>query len=301
MSGYLHADYAQALSEFGTPLELPRSGGWLLKRSIADFDDYDASGCYPIFACRDWSKLRVDLDQIADHVISLSLVTDPFGEHNVHDLRECFPNVMFAYKEHFVIDLALPIDQIVSAHHARNVRKARRLVEVERCADPLRCADEWIALYANLVQRHRIKGIAAFSRESFLKQLQVPGLEMFRAVYAGETVGIVLWYTQNDVGYYHLAAYNDMGYELRASFALFACAIEYFSTRLRWLSLGAGAGLQSDANDGLTRFKRGWASGTRTAYFCGRIFDAARYAMIVQAKGVSGNDYFPIYRKGEFA
>ena len=122
---------------------------------------------------------------------------------------------------------------------------------------------------------------------------------MFRAVHQGVSVGMTLWYIQGEVGYYHLAAYSDVGYALRASFALFAGAIEYFATRLRWLNLGAGAGIHSASSDGLTRFKRGWATGTRTAYLCGRICDPARYAEVVQARGVSGADYFPLYRKGE--
>ena len=34
MTGYLHPRYAASLSEFGDPLHLPRSGGWLLKRPV---------------------------------------------------------------------------------------------------------------------------------------------------------------------------------------------------------------------------------------------------------------------------
>ena len=82
-------------------------------------------------------------------------------------------------------------------------------------------------------------------------------------------------------------AYSDTGYELRASFALFWVAIEYFAaTDLQWLNLGAGAGVRN-SKDGLTRFKRGWSNGTRTAYFCGRIFDRAKYLKVTRSKGLS--------------
>jgi len=124
---------------------------------------------------------------------------------------------------------------------------------------------------------------------------------MFRAVHEERTVGMLLWYIQEEVGYYHLGAYSPVGYNLRASFALFWFAIEYFATNgLRWLNLGAGAGVRGDGMDGLSRFKHGWSTGTQTAYFCGRIFDRARYLEIVRVKGISTTDYFPAYRKDEF-
>jgi hypothetical protein len=109
------------------------------------------------------------------------------------------------------------------------------------------------------------------------------------------------WFVSAGVGYYHLGAYSDIGYEQRASFALFWRAIEVFrAAGLRWLDLGAGAGLANGAQDGLSRFKRGWSTTTRTAYLCGRILDHTRYSELVTAKGVASTDYFPAYRKGEF-
>src|SRR6185295_19178366 len=99
-----------------------------------------------------------------------------------------------------------------------------------------------------------------------------------RAVREGETLGMLLWYEQDSRDYYHLGAYSPAGYELRASFALFSYSMEYFAEHgSKWLSLGAGAGSGAEATSGLTRFKQGWASGTRPAYFCGRIFDRNRY------------------------
>ena len=92
-----------------------------------------------------------------------------------------------------------------------------------------------------------------------------------------------------------------IGYKLRSSFALFWFAIDYFAANsLRWLNLGAGAGIESKEVDGLTRFKRGWSTGTRTAYFCGRLLDCTRYSEIVEAKNISPTAYFPAYREGEF-
>jgi hypothetical protein len=301
MMGYMHGSYAKSLAEFGTPRELPRCGGWILERQILGFPYSDGMGCYPLFSCQDWSQLHHDLEDIGGELVSLSLVADPFGEYNLTCLYQCFKDVVIPFKEHFVIDLTIPINTFVSSHHRRYARKALRDVYVERCKDPTQFLNEWVNLYANLIKIHNIKGIQAFSQSTFAKQLSAPGIIVFRAVYEERTVGMLLWYIQGEVAYYHLGASNDLGYDLQASFALFWSAIEYFAAnRLRWLNLGAGAGVNSSGADGLSRFKREWSTGTRTAYFCGRIFDHAKYSEIVKAKGISATDYFPAYRKGEF-
>jgi len=301
VTGYLHPDYARSLAEFGTPRELCRCGGWILERSIPGFPHCDAMGCYPLFACQDWSQLEADLEEIADSLVSLALVTDPFGDYDPALLQRCFPDVSRPFKEHFAVDLRRPLDTFVSRHHRRYARKALQVAQVEECQQPIRLLDEWTGLYATLIKRHDIQGILAFSKQAFSRQLRVPGLVAFRAVHQGETVGMLLWYVQGEVAYYHLGAYSPAGYELRASFALFWRAIEHFAaTGLQWLNLGAGAGTTSDGRDGLSRFKRGWATGTRTAYFCGRIFHRGRYDAIVQVRQVPVTDYFPAYRQGEF-
>jgi hypothetical protein len=300
VAGYVHPRYAESLAEFGTPRQLPRCGGWILQRQIPGLRYYDGMGCYPIFACQHWSRLHSDLESLRSELVSLSLVADPFGEYDLAYLNKCF-DVLVPFKRHFVINLSRPMNTFVSSHHSRYARKALREVYVERCQNPARFINEWVELYNRLIERHDIRGIPAFSRGSLAKQLKVPGIVMFRAAHEDTTVGITLWYIQGNVGYYHLAAYSDAGYELRASFALFWSAIEHFaSNKLQWLNLGAGAGVKSSSADGLTRFKRGWSTGTRTAYFCGRIFDKAKYSEVAKVKGVLASDYFPAYRYGEF-
>ena len=301
MNGYSHPAYAASLAEFGCPLALPRSGGWLLERPITDTPYRDAMGCYPLFACNDWSKLDLDLEELRGELVSVAIVADPFGEHDPEHLRKCFPTLVTPFKEHLVTDLSRSPESFVAAQHRRKARKALEQLDVQRCEDATLLLDDWIELYANLIRRHGIRGLTAFSAESFKAQLAVPGISMFRATDGDETVGITLWYTDRDVAYYHLGAYSERGYESGASFALFWRALEYFSSQgLKWLNLGAGAGV-SGSNDGLTRFKRGWSTGTRTAYFCGRVFDQSKYDEAVSARNITATDYFPAYRKGEFA
>lgn len=300
IAGYRHAGYAKSLAQFGTPRPLTHSGGWILERPIPGSTRRDAMGCYPLFNCQNWLHLANDLEELNGRIVSLAVVTDPFGDYEPAYLEHCFNQVVFPFKEHYCVDLSQPIETFVSPHHRRYARKALGAVDVERCENPWDSLDDWVELYDMLVRRHEITGISAFSRVAFEKQFSVPGLEVFRAIHHGCTVGMLLWYTEGSVAYYHLGAYSPLGYELRASFALFSCAIEYFTHQgLDWLALGGGAGVQAAA-DGLARFKQGWSTGTRTAYFCGHIFDAKAYSELTEARCPSGTDYFPAYRKGEF-
>lgn len=297
MTGYGHPAYVQSLSEFGRPHHLPGSGGWLLERPIPGSPDYDACGPYPVFTCQDWSRLPADLDELDTSWVSIAAVIDPFSETSPAFLQSCFQDVVQPFKQHYVIDLRSYPGPV--AHHRRNVRKALRQVQVALCPEPTLLLPEWTGLYADLVERHQIHGIAAFSGWSFAIQFSVPGLALFRAVQDGQTVGMALWYVMGEVAWYHLAAYSPEGYRCRASYALFATAIEHFAAQgLRWLNLGGAAGLQDQA-DGLARFKQGWATGARTAYFCGRILRPDRYLELLRQQGISGNAYFPLYRYAE--
>jgi lipid II:glycine glycyltransferase (peptidoglycan interpeptide bridge formation enzyme) len=151
-----------------------------------------------------------------------------------------------------------------------------------------------------LVERHNITGIRAFSEKAFAKQMSIPGMVMFKAVSQDVTVGLDLWYVHGDVAYVHLVGLNPLGYDLRASYALKWYLIKYFADKVRWLDLGGVSGLESGKADGLIDFKKGWSSGTRITYLCGRIFDPEKYAELVKEKDIPATSYFPAYRKGEF-
>ena len=300
MTGYLHPDYAASLSEFGEPLKLPRSGGWLLRRSIPGADAFDAMGCYPSFCCKDWSRLGDDLADVGRGLVSVSLVADPFGDHNPSLLRSVFERIL-EYKTHYVVDLQKPFESFMSASHREHARHALRKLSVEVCEHPADWLDTWSELYDHLIQRHSLRGIKAFSRAAFRRQLTIPGLVMFRVGVQGEKVGINLWYVQGEVAYAHLVALSPIGYELHAAYALKLAIFDYFEDKVRWLNLGGAAGLDNTANDGLAAFKRGWSSETRTAWFCGRILQPERYQEILRQQGLEEGDYFPAYRAGEFS
>jgi hypothetical protein len=293
--GYASLAYAQSLDEFGTVRPLPASGGSLLVRTIGGSDARDGMGCYPVFSCSRWNALGQDLDYLAEDLVSVCLVTDPFADVTSSQLAGTFPDVCYPYKDHYVVDLQQPLDHVVASHHRRNVRKAMKLVEVHPESSGPELLQTWQALYGNLVARHGITGLARFSPASFARQVRVPGFTAFAGRCEGQTCGVVLWYVCGDVAYYHLAAYSDRGYDAGASFALFWESLSHFaSIGVRWAALGAGAGVNS-TESGLTRFKQGWATETRPVYFCGRVLQPQMYRRLSENR-IASSSFFPAYR-----
>lgn len=295
--GYADPAYAASLVDVGTPRILPRSGGSLLVRAIEGTESSDGVGPYPLFACNDWMSLSEDVKELAPDLVSVLLVTDPFGSWQLPDLERAFPDLCRPFKEHFVADLSRPFPERTSKHHRRDLARALRKTEVEIAADPRPYLSEWVDLYGELCARHDIGGDAAFSERSFAKQFELSGFTLFRATAGAELHGAALWLEDGPVAYYHLAAYTEAGYGSGASYALVGAALSHFAANgCEWAALGAGAGLgDGDADDGLTRFKAGWASGTRTVYLCGRVLDRNRYDELVAERG-GDPAYFPAYR-----
>lgn len=296
--GYLSRAYAESLGHLGTPRYLKHARGWWIERPIRGASD--GIGTYPLLCCENWSGLEADLRQLEGNLVSFAAVTDPFGDYDEALLHRCFRDRVIPFKQQLVTDLSQPPDVSTSKNHRYKARRALRQMTVEVCADPIVYADEWSRLYAELSARHNISGLAAFPASCLRRQLEVPGMLVFRAHDDKSTLGMLLWATQGEVAYYHLSAASKSGYERHASYALFQTAMDYLrSSGAIWAYLGAGAGTSVKENDGLVRFKSGWATGHRQAYFCGRILDAERYDSIVRDRGSASTDFFPAYRAAE--
>lgn len=302
LGGYMHSEYAASLREFGKPLHLSRSDGWVLKRPIPNTSVYDAMGCYPLFSCKRWERLAEDLDELGEKVVAFSAVIDPFRLCDPQALRTLFPDVCKTFKMHYLIDLKSPDGITYSKHHLRNARYALKHLSIKPVSNPQGALNDWQRLYDVLKDRHNIQGVNAFSRSAFLKQFSVPGFVAFEALHNGQVVGMILWYVDGERAYYHLGAYDETGYQLKASFALFQYAIDYFfSEGITCLNLGAGSGIAPDPLNGLDRFKSGWANGRMPVYFVGRIFDAESYLMLKNETNNKNSEFFPAYRTGEYS
>lgn len=296
LSGYASPNYARSLAEFGMPFHLSRSDSWILVREIAHSANFDAMGCYPLFVCQDWSKVSQDFSESAGHLISIALVTDPFGDYTPDLLRETFSDVMIPFKEHFIIDLVNQPDRFVSEHHRYYARKSLRETAVSVCTDAAAHLDDWCVLYDHLKKRHDISGISAFSGNSFEAQFSTAGLVAFKAVKDDKIIGMQLWYIMDNRAFYHLNAVSEDGYRYNVSYGMMWTAIQHFQgLGIRWTNLGAGAGL-NDGSNGLTDFKRGWSNGRRQTYFCGKIINQDLYARLVIKTQTKESSFFPAYR-----
>ena len=294
--GYRSALYAEAFTAFGTPRSLCDSGGWLLRRPIAQTGLSDAMGLYPLFCCADWSAVAADLRRDCADCVSVMLVSDPLGDYDEDLLRRSFDRV-HPFKDHFIADLTEPLDSFVSKSHRQNARRALNKVDVELCETPMQFLDDWIELYAVLADKHDVHGMRAFSRDSFEQQFRVPGLVMFRASRDGETVGLDLWYVDGDIAQGHLAAFSKTGYACSASYATKWTLLNYFADKVRWVNFGGVAGATGQGAQGLQHFKTGWGNTTRRTYICGSVFDRAAYRDLT--RGRAETSYFPAYREGE--
>lgn len=294
--GYAHPQYALSLREFGEPLELPRCGGWVLVRPIPGTPYKDAIGCYPLFSCRDWTKLREDLLEIGSDLVSLSLVIDPFSGVTLEYLWKNF-DLVKPFKTHYIADLSYPLESFVDVDHRYNARKSIKMMDVEVCYQPVQYLIEWTKLYKNLICRHNIKNISAFSRECFDIQLKIPGMVMFIGKQKNNIIGANIVIIRDQVAYDHLSAYSNEGYNIRASYGIKWKLLAYLNEQnIRYLDLGGMAGTKEDPSDGLAKFKRGWSNEQRMVYISGRVFDRKKYDYICQQYQIKNNDYFPAYR-----
>ncbi len=294
-SGYRSAAFAATFRHEGSAIELAGSGSWLIRWAIPRAGLYDAWNCYPMLVCADWTALAADLGQL-DDVVTVTAVIDPVADVSEDELRRAFPDHLTGYKRHLVVELDRYGQETLSEHHRRNLRRGRHECDVHVVEPASAIVDEWIELYDGLRVRHRIRSRADLPPDSLRAQLAVPGATLLRATVGGLLAGMVLWMRSGDHVYYHLGAYNDLGYRSRAAYALFDESLAYFRGVAALAVLGSAAGVASStADDGLMRFKRGWGTVERTARLGGRIVDAAAYRRLVERANPTER-YFPAYR-----
>lgn len=298
LTGYLHPGYAESLAGLGNPLALPRCGGWLLERPIHGSNYTDAMGCYPLFACREWDELPLDFESLPKRLVSVCLVTDPFADFRIRDIRHVF-DLFVPFKQHYVTDLRQSPSSILSSRHRKIVRRALRNVDVERCFEPSTLRDDLITLYAHVRAKRNISGFKAFSNDTLERQLSLPGLVAYRGRSSGSTVAVLLCYLSGVVAYGHILVSNDAGYDLMASHALFWYALHDLRRSAEWLDLGGIPGISNKPPNGIGQFKSRWATDTRTTFLCGKILRPSLYDSLVASNQKKGTRYFPAYRSGE--
>ncbi|MHB8528488.1 MAG: GNAT family N-acetyltransferase [Caulobacteraceae bacterium] len=222
-------------------------------------------------------------------LVSIVLVADPLASPGLDRLASEF-DLCRPFKTHLLIDRAIG-SFAPSKHHRDRIRRGRRRCEVRRVllGDHL---DEWRTLYGGLTMRHQITGSAAFSQDYFAALAGMSQITAFTALVEGRIAGMTLWFEHGGVAYSHLTAADASGYANGANYALNDAAIEYFGSA-EVIDLGGGAGIADDPDDGLARFKRGFANSHVVAMLCGAVLDRPRYDRL--SAGMS-TTFFPAYR-----
>jgi hypothetical protein len=94
----------------------------------------------------------------------------------------------------------------------------------------------------------------------------------------------------------HLAASSENGYACGAAYAVYDASIRHFKDA-EVINLGGAAGYTDDPDDGLARFKQGFANATARSYICGKILDAERYRELTACRAAPAQTaFFPAYR-----
>ncbi len=291
---YASQQYAEAFSPNYKPIGLSQSQTWILQRAIDNTDYVDAIGCYPrcvLAANVDLSKDFIMLQN--QQIVSLTLINDIFFHPDLNYLQTNF-DVCKPFKTHYLHDYQQSFT--LTKHHRYEVKRAHQdcHVKIITLSDYI---DHWQQLYQELIKRHEIRGIQTFSPQYFHAVSQFPQLITTAAFDQQDNIiAMHLWFEYEGYVYSHLAAANAQGYRLRAAYAIYDFVIKHFANK-KCIDFGSGAGLSDDPNDGLARFKRGFANTTKTNYLCGKILMPDRYEQLSkhQDQQISTN-YFPAYR-----
>jgi hypothetical protein len=288
---YASARYAQVFEHVARSLWVPAWGAHVLTREIPG-GGRDALGVYPLAPFAPGADLKAGLAWLkAQGLVSIGLVPDPATAPSMAELQDAF-GLCVPFKTHLLVDYSREVQ--FSRHHRGKVRRALEKVSVEAVslADHL---DAWCGLYDNLIERHEIDGLSAFSREAFARLAQVEGLTAVAAFAGDAIVSMHLWVADaaSGVGYSLLAATSPEGYRRSAAYAVNDVSIRLLS-HLKCVNLGGGAGIQAE-EDGLTYFKRGFSNTEVQAHFCGAILDEARYGALSGGLATPAIP-FPAYR-----
>lgn len=277
--------YAAAL---GDACDVPEWGLCMQLRAVPG-SGLDAAGPYPRAPLTPGADLAAGLDRLRGlGLISLVLAPDPLTAPPPQSLSAVFHHCR-PFKTHLLIERAR--GYAPNKHHRYEIKRAhsRCRVEVVRLADHL---ETWTNLYGGLIERHDITGVAAFGPDYFSSLAGDPRFVTFAAFVDDEIAAMAIWVEHAGVAYNHLGASGAAGYGNGASYALYDTAITHF-TGAEVFDLGGAAGASDDPNDGLARFKRGFANAETVAHLCGAVLDEERYATL--SAGKSGS-FFPAYR-----
>jgi hypothetical protein len=288
---YATQAYVQSLAHMGSAISVPEWGCWLISRPI-EGKLFDICGPYPIATISSGADLSGGMETLRKSgAVSVTLALDDFHRPGLEQLRSHFDFVR-PFKTHYLVDRNAGNIQ-PSRHHRYEINRALKKVAVREIALEAYLS-EWEGIYRNLITRHNLEGGAHdFSQDHFEALAAMKDVRCIGAFSGDELVAAHLWVAHADCVHSHLACSSDLGYTLRALYAVNHYSIQLFNAA-RIVNLGGGAGTSNEPTDGLARFKRGFANTTSNGYICGQILDSKTYQLLV--KNSQDSEYFPLYR-----
>ena len=294
---YATLAYANTLAHVGRPQFVASWQSYVLLRQFRGHTE-DAIGPYPLTCIAPGSDIGSGLASLREvGAVSVTIVVDGLLGPASSDLHEAFP-IARPFKTHYVFDPNVAA-YVPSKHHSYEIRRAnQRSVEV-KVVELEGILDAWVSLYDELVSHRAIKGTQCFSRDSFAALARCHGLCTVAAYIGQELVSCHLWFRYGGHVWSHLAATSALGYETGAAYAVYDYSIRTFSGNV--INLGGTAGNDDAPDNGLVRFKAGFANRKQQAFLCGVVLDAEAYRSLCDERGPATDNYFPAYRSPQLS
>lgn len=289
---YARADYAATLGHIGRPVAVPEWNAWVLARPTPCGTREDAVGVSPLTVIAPEADLGGGLARLkALGLVSVVLVWgDRLGPPPT--VLEVAFDITRPFKSHQVLDRSLgPL--AFGKHHRYEIKRAlSRVVAAEiALGDHL---PAWAALYGELAARHGLGGTHIFPPEHYALLAALPEVRTFAAFIDQRMVSAHLFVTHQGHAMSHLAASAAEGYAAGAAYAVNDLAARTLID-CDVINFGGGAGMGDNPEDGLVRFKKGFANAVAPARLCGAVLDADAYRALSIDTVDSG--FFPAYRE----
>jgi Acetyltransferase (GNAT) domain len=259
---YCSAPYARAFEEPGVrPLHVPEWGAYVLVRE-GPGGTQQAIGIRPISPLEPGCDVRAGLETLRQAgIASVSLVAEPLWSPEPSVLRQAF-RICRPFREHYFVDLRAEIHY--HKRHRNRLNQALRVCTVEevRLDEHL---ERWHELYAHQVANRQ--NLQPFTRAYFERIATLPSMQTIAVLAHGEIVAMTLWIRHADTLYLHDGAANATGFDLSATYAAVAHAIDT-EQECRYILLGGSAGLHDDPLEGLAMFRRGFSNGSVSSHLC---------------------------------
>lgn len=292
---YTTYEYVSSYAHVGEPLEIPEWGCWILKRPIGNTGLYDALGGYPAWIVKPNADIQKGLLRLKSlGFVSFVCVPDNYYCPSISELSQYF-EIVHPFKDHYLYDKRLG-EFKYSKHHRYECRQALKSVVV-KIISLTHHISEWVALYQCLVRRHQISGFLAYPASALCKIASLDKeLTTIAAFQNNILVSCHLWVAYGGQVSSFLAASNTIGYEARASYAIYDKAIQYFGEN-SLINFGGSAGIQTNAHAGLAKFKSGFANTCKKAYILGSVLDREKYQDLCKLTNTLNiENFFPAYR-----